>query len=606
MMRKLLITLLTLGFIAGAALVATAEGQDESMMDEGPMELSWQGIYGDAVVPGNPIQMAIEERFNVKITDSPLARRPQEPIDLMIGANEHPDAMYSWTNHDQWYGAGAYRPIPVEMIREHAPNLARDWDTIGPGAWMMSAVPGDPSALRGIPRGYAHQAGAGAAVNFRYDWLGMVGVREALGLSQDMTSSPDSPEGVLDSNPGFDPGHWFISYHTPNIVDVEAALEAIVAADPVGAGRTIGYSGWPREGRPCYWWSFGAVCQAYGVSSESWWIHSQPDGGATVHYGWDNVKTALKTLQRWYQKGILDSEIPAFDRAAFDDKVGAGLVAMYGRGAQGCWNTPDGPANPVVGCLARVNNPDFQEVMVHAVTAPDGTYGLRHENTALPLGGPGEWFVVRHDVSDEKLAKILQIYDFTTNTCEGLLLSIFGIEGTHYNVEGNAEMCTADGIEAMRAGGVAVRATADWAALTADGVAHYFNQQGYYTRLYGDGFPGNTQWEPLKSYNQWRGPGGLGTTHLIRMYKEDVFGETDHNELRARYKGALDTIHGEFMYKAMTTDLDIDAEWPKYIAQLNSAGMAAINAELNKLQYTVEELNTVGVTCGDSGCVANS
>ena len=90
------------------------------------------------------------------------------------------------------------------------------------------------------------------------------------------------------------------------------------------------------------------------------------------------------------------------------------------------------------------------------------------------------------------------------------------------------------------------------------------------------------------------------------MYKEDVFGETDHNELRAQYKGALDTIHGEFMYKAMTTDLDIDAEWPTYIAQLNSAGMAAINAELNKLQYTVEELNTVGVTCGDSGCVANS
>ena len=89
------------------------------------------------------------------------------------------------------------------------------------------------------------------------------------------------------------------------------------------------------------------------------------------------------------------------------------------------------------------------------------------------------------------------------------------------------------------------------------------------------------------------------------MYKEDVFNETQHNELRAQYKGALDTIHGEFMYKAMTTDLDIDAEWPKYIEQLNAAGMAEINAELNKLQYTVAELSSVGVTCGESGCVAN-
>ncbi len=600
-MRKLLISLLTLGFVLGSAFVATAEGSEESMA-EGPMEISFQGLFGDSVVEGNSIQVFLEEKFDIKITDSTLARRPQETMDLMIGANEHPDAMYSWTNHDQWYAAGAYRPIPVDMIREHAPNLARDWDTIGPGAWMMSAVPGDASALRGIPRGYAHQAGAGAAVNFRYDWLGMVGAREALGVSQDMESSPESPEGVLDGNPGFDPGHWFISYNTPNIVDVEAALEAIVAADPVGGGRTIGYSGWPREGRPCYWWSFGAVCQAYGVASESWWVHSAADGSATVHYGWDNVKTALETLQRWFQKGILDSEIPAFDRPAFDDKVGAGLVAMYGRGAQGCWNTPEGPANPNVGCLARLNNPDFQELQVHAVTAPDGTYGLRHENTALPLGGPGEWFVVRHDVSDEKLAKILELFDYTTGTCEGLLLSDYGIEGVHYNVEGPA-ICTDDGIEATRAGGVAVRTTADYAELYADGVAHYFDNNGFYTRLFG--YAGNTQWEPLKTYNTWRGPGGAGTTHLIRMYKEDVFNETQHNELRAQYKGALDTIHGEFMYKAMTTDLDIDAEWPKYIEQLNAAGMAEINAELNKLQYTVAELSSVGVTCGESGCVAN-
>ena len=59
--------------------------------------------------------------------------------------------------------------------------------------------------------------------------------------------------------------------------------------------------------------------------------------------------------------------------------------------------------------------------------------------------------------------------------------------------------------------------------------------------------PATPNGKPLKSYNQWRGPGGAGTTHLIRMYKEDVFNETDHNELRAQFKGALDTIHGEFM-----------------------------------------------------------
>ena len=113
-MRKLLISLLTLGFVLGSAFVATAEGSQESMA-EGPMEISFLGLYGDAVVEGNAIQLALEEKFDIKITDVTLARRPQEPIDLMIGANEHPDAMYSWTNHDQWYGAGAYRPTGVSI-----------------------------------------------------------------------------------------------------------------------------------------------------------------------------------------------------------------------------------------------------------------------------------------------------------------------------------------------------------------------------------------------------------------------------------------------------------------------------------------------------------
>ena len=82
-MRKLLISLLTLGFVLGSAFVATAEGSEESMA-EGPMEISFQGLFGDSVVEGNSIQVFLEEKFNVKITDSTLARRPQETIDLMM------------------------------------------------------------------------------------------------------------------------------------------------------------------------------------------------------------------------------------------------------------------------------------------------------------------------------------------------------------------------------------------------------------------------------------------------------------------------------------------------------------------------------------------
>ena len=249
-MRKLLISLLTLGFVLGSAFVATAEGSEESM--EGPMEISFQGIYGDAVEEGNAVQRALEEKFNIKITDSNLARRPRETIDLMIGADEHPDAMYSWTNHDQWYAAGAYRPIPIDMIREHAPNLARDWDTIGPGA--LDDVGGPRrcdlpcAASRAAMRTRPVPARRSTSATTGWAWSAHA---RRWACPRTWSRAPRVLKGVLDGNPGFDPGHWFISYNTPNIVDVEAALEAIVAADPVGGGRTIGYSGWPREGRPC-------------------------------------------------------------------------------------------------------------------------------------------------------------------------------------------------------------------------------------------------------------------------------------------------------------------------------------------------------------------
>ena len=191
------------------------------------------------------------------------------------------------------------------------------------------------------------------------------------------------------------------------------------------------------------------------------------------------------------------------------------------------------------------------------------------------------------------------MYDYLNNTCEGLLLAHYGVEGHTYTVDG-AGICAEDGIDPAHAGGVVVR-TDNWDSYATGN--HQYNHHAWYTRMMG--YAGSTQWEPNKSFGVWRGPGGAGTGSLIRMYKEDVFAETQAKELRAQYKGAMDTIHGEFMYKVMTTDMDLDAEWPKYINQLNAAGLTKVNDELNKLQYTVDQLNSVGVTCGDSGCVAN-
>ena len=262
----------------------------------------------------------------------------------MIGAGGHPDAMYTWADHDTWFDAGAYRAIPQDMIREHAPLLAETLDDLGHAAWLLTAVPGTGGdELRGIPRHSVHQAGAQNMPAIRYDWFEQVGMTASLGIGQDRISTFESKEGVVDVNPIHAPGHFFVSYNTISIPDLEEALERIVSLDPAGEGHTIGMTSSNRVGRTCYHRAWGILCQAYGVSSEPWWVHA------------------------------------------------------------------------------------------------------------------GEWFVVRHDVPDWKLARILQIYDWVNFNCEGRLLTQFGVDGEHYTRDGGT-ICSEDRTDFARDGFVRVTA----------------------------------------------------------------------------------------------------------------------------------------------------
>ena len=250
----------------------------------------------------------------------------------MIGAGGHPDAMYTWADHDTWFDAGAYRTIPQDMIREHAPLLAGTLDDLGHAAWLLTAVPGTGGdELRGIPRHSVHQAGAQNMPAIRYDWFEQVGMTASLGIGQDRVSTFESKEGVVDVNPIHAPGHFFVSYNTITIPDIEEALERIVSLDPAGEGHTIGMTSWNREGRPCYHRAWGILCQAYGASSERWWVHAGPDGNAVIAHVFPGVRSALRDLQRWWRKGLLDPDTPAVDRLAMDARVVAGGVALSNR-----------------------------------------------------------------------------------------------------------------------------------------------------------------------------------------------------------------------------------------------------------------------------------
>ena len=589
-MRNAFVVLASTCLLLAGASIAGATGTEEAAGTEGPIEISWLGVGAAEIYEdGGSIQTAIEERFGVTLNVHNDANR-SETIPLKIAAGDHADAIFTFgLNMDELYNTGAFRSIPVDMVREHAPLFAATMDAISSAAWLATAVPGNTSELRGFPRHWAHQAGAQRMPVIRLDWAEQVNGLDELGLTYGKESKWGDPEGMNDVTP-HRPDTFFQTYDTVNITDLEEVLQRIVDADPVGGGRTIGMSAWNRPGRPCYWWAWGRLCQPYSVSAEPLYIQAMPDGSAAPVHILPGVKEALKTAQRMYHRGILDPETPVVDRNQLADKIAQGVLAFGNRASDvTCYSRPDYETTSQGSlCFQLQSDPTAKWVQIHAVTAPDGSYGLRHENPALPLSPPFEWFVVRHDVSDEKLARILQIYDWINFDCEGVTLGRYGIEGTHYTVEGPA-LC--NGSEFAKAGGRLVRSQAQIEAPNTIGLYMFTHHSHPVHMLSYTG--SNPDW-PVPIAKEWQrchNPGGeCAEAAIIRMYKEDVFKETDYDALWSQLVGQLEAIHSEFFYRHIVSDADIDAEWPGYVETWKKAGGQKLLDELAKLDYTVADL----------------
>ena len=80
----------------------------------------------------------------------------------------------------------------------------------------------------------------------------------------------------------------------------------------------------------------------------------------------------------------------------------------------------------------------------------------------------------------------------------------------------------------------------------------------------------------------------LETTKLSDNYRYDLFDQTKYTEYRTKDGSGLDTIRDEFMTKAITGQLDINAEWDGYVENWKKAGGARILEELQKAPTVAE------------------
>ena len=572
-MRKALTMGMALAFVAFSATAAFAAGQ-VAAEPEGPMEITWMGLYAHNVQEGNPIQTLLEEKFDVKFINVFAEYQEQEANSLRVAADEHPEAMYNW-GYDrlEFYLKGAFRTIPRSMIEEHMPNYTASMNNLGAGSWYYGLAPGKSDEYYALPRREDYAANCGRLYTIRHDYIESV--------APELLPETLNADIMEDLAPTTAPGHFlrWLDHYTWE--QLGTLIHALATGDPDGNGRNdtvaVGIMGelpWDHT------WGAGLAFNPHGIYGVD--NYPEPDGSTVWIDTSSRSLAALKVLRGWFQAGYIDGELPAVNRQQVQTQIVEGRVAISGRPAsvvtQNCGRRLEIGGRAQICNTAVDENPNTRFVTVLPPLGPDGTTTCRQRSLAMPLNAVAGGFTVRHDVSDETLARILQIYDYANFDPEGMVITYFGIPGEDFEWAGEPWNSRA------------VRTTLGDTDQSARGIL-YYNAYSRPSELERYGYDE----QGARDYADFRVPGGKYAGLSPYAYREDIFQQTQYAVLRAQSRSALNTLRDEFFWKALTTDLDIDAEWPGYVDGWMNAGGREMLAELEKAP-TVADIRAGRVT----------
>ena len=587
MLRKSLAIALGLLLTAGWAF---AEGQTDrlSFTTDEHMTISWGGLTSDLAEEGNAIQEFLEDKFNVTIVTKGVSRSDENAKQLFMSSGEYPEAFYTWIDMVDWYHKGAFRNIPRDMIETYAPLHSAYRSQQGPLAWGVSLAPGTTDEYMNIPRGEHYQHHCDATLIMRLDWLEQIGI---------------NPTELDPKAPGWDRAGEFVDLGEPTAPDtyfwwaghldwdeMEAAMYGFRDADFNGNGQrdeipygTIGDHG-GFQGREWLYHSGPAVpFWAYGLNDVDNYLDIETGLTVKVDIA-SQSREALKILQRWFADGILDPALPAVGRNEWRQQVRAGLVGMWARGPCGLAAFTGGNDDCTIIRADAV--PDARFVTMLPAYGPTGEMRCQWDNRSTVLN-PHEGFSVKTGVSDEKLARILQMYDYINHDPEGVLAVGYGVGGPFAEDQNYAWLGTpGDCSVAQLVGTPTLERHSNGTSLVY--TAYSWHDLFWQCPQMKPGIPieaaGGATINSAQGFN-WammlREPYPMEIA--VRDHREDIFNRTEYVKLWARYGGNLQTFREETWWKWVTdSSIDIDAEWPGFVEQWLANGGQEVIDELQK------------------------
>ncbi len=544
---------LALALAVPAALPAT--GAEEAAAGDGHLEITWLGDTPDE----SWWIGQLEEMFDVTITLNGVARFDGEAERIMVAAGEFPDTgAPCCLNTLTLYEDQVIRGLPEDMLRANAPDYARAMDERYPAIWTIYRAPdadGEQIAMGAIAEGSMASV---FHLFTRKDWL------DALGVEL----------------PDYDRTKTFLArgihYYENDALTLDWLEDVLVAyrdGDPDGNGRndTIPYGAYTQNDSPYNSWPWGAIQGALGVPTMNLDRNQYVDGELYIAHVSPRFKEFTELAARWWDMGLIDSEFFTIDRGASWEKAATGAFGVYSSNYNYVGRVP---ARPPDNMISDQEVSDGVELVMFAPIGPRGEqfagmYGTSYVRSQVQ--------VMNKNLSDAKAERVMRIvntkYRLDDGTTEGIDLWIqweynHGQEGVHWEWAGEPYRSQTRRIPPdQRPAGAPARG----------------------------GFPTNyPNYQPVESFaftypppqtdwilNHLFGDRVRSRTFATEYF--DIFNETDFREVAARRGEALQTMTAEFFAKAVTGEIDIDAEWDAYVANWMDAGGDELMAEIAKM-----------------------
>ena len=513
-----LFTLATLLMVAATPLFAASQ-EEQAMEERLTISMIPFTARGTTLAPDSWVELFLEERYDVNL-------EPWYDIDaydgaarnVRIAAGDIPDYLSVWARNPAWIDAGIVRSVSQDMIMEHMPGWMQQVEHyLGDTKWRSTVYDGTNYL---IPSAMS-MASTGMVMGLRADWMRAVGVEPQPVPDRTFLRGPDTIE------------------------EIESLLLKFRNEDPDGDGQkdTYGYMVW-KNGPNMNDTILPNVFGSFGIRLFTWDVR---DGQGYYSMVDPNYREALKFVNRWWEMEIIHPDTPTavradVIRAMANDEFGAWseLDAWMSQYSAGPW-----------GAL-REAHPDVD--IVYSIT-PMGPTGDRGTWFRDPTGSSSGFGI---DASDEVVVKVLQIL-------EDIYADADVYAENHYGGrEGETWELDADGYRVSIPGTGGGKDSATGTLLGVRMLTIIPQIVEPVDKVYIN--PPRHALQTFLQDNQAVNP-GIG------------FRPTWSEEERALVAN-VSTIEHEWGWKAITGQVDIDAEWDDYVQSMMDAGLETLLASL--------------------------